>query len=101
MDAADDVVVYAKLSQDPRGFYIPTLVDDYSPDWAITFRKGTVKHVFFIAETEGAMDFTQLRLIEQAKIACAKKLFNEISGSGVKYYEVDGYDQLLQVMETL
>jgi len=29
--------------------------------------------------------------IEKAKILCAKKLFNEISTSGVKYHEVDSY----------
>ena len=39
--------------------------------------------------------------IEKAKIACAKKLFNEISTTGVKYHDVDSYQTLLTVMETL
>lgn len=101
LDTADEVVVYAKLPRGPRGFYIPTPVGNYSPDWAISFKKGTVKHIFFIAETKGTMDTLELRPIEQAKISCAKKLFNEISTTGVKYHDVDSYSKLLEVMETL
>ena len=101
LDVADEVVVYAKLPRGPRGFYIPTPVGNYSPDWAISFKKGAVKHIFFIAETKGTMDSLELRPIEQAKISCAKKLFNEISTTGVKYHDVDSYQSLLAVMETL
>ena len=101
MDAACEVKVYAKLPKGPRGFYIPTPVGNYSPDWAISFKKGAVKHIFFIAETKGTMDSLELRPIEQAKILCAKKLFNEISTDGVKYHEVDSYSSLLEVLETL
>jgi type III restriction enzyme len=101
LDAADEVIVYAKLPRGPRGFYIPTPVGNYSPDWAISFKKGAVKHIFFIAETKGTMDTLELRPIEQAKISCAKKLFNEISTTGVKYHDVNSYSKLLEVMETL
>ena len=101
VDTADEVVVYAKLPRGPKGFYIPTPVGNYSPDWAIAFRKGTVKHIFFIAETKGTMDSLNLRPIEQAKIFCAKKLFNEISTTGVKYHDVDSYESLLNVMRNL
>jgi type III restriction enzyme len=101
LDVADEVIVYAKLPRGPRGFYIPTPVGNYSPDWAISFKKGAVKHIFFIAETKGTMDSLELRPIEQAKISCFKKLFNEISTTGVKYHDVDSYSSLLAVMETL
>ncbi|MDR1133137.1 MAG: DEAD/DEAH box helicase family protein [Synergistaceae bacterium] len=101
MDAADEVIVYAKLPRGPKGFYIPTPVGNYSPDWAIAFRRGSVKHIFFIAETKGTMDSLNLRPIEQAKISCAKKLFNEISTTEVKYHDVDSYQSLLDVMRTL
>jgi type III restriction enzyme len=101
LDVADEVIVYAKLPRGPRGFYIPTPVGNYSPDWAISFKKGAVKHIFFIAETKGTMDSLELRPIEHAKISCAKKLFNEISTTGVKYHDVDSYQSLLTVMETL
>ena len=101
LDFADEVIVYAKLPKGPRGFYIPTPVGNYSPDWAISFKKGSVKHIFFIAETKGTMDSLELRPIEHAKISCAKKLFNEISTSGVKYHDVDSYQNLLNIMEKL
>ncbi|HHT50123.1 MAG TPA: hypothetical protein GXZ78_01435 [Eubacteriaceae bacterium] len=39
--------------------------------------------------------------IEKAKITCAKKLFNEISTSGVKYHDVNNYQELLDIMETI
>ena len=98
LDAAQEVCVYAKL---PKGFHIPTPVGNYSPDWAIAFYEGTVKHIFFIAETKGTMDSLNLKPIEQAKISCAKKLFNEMSTSNVKYHDVDSYQNLLNVMKSL
>lgn len=74
LDAAKEVCVYAKL---PRGFQIPTPVGNYSPDWTIAFYEGSVKHIFFVAETKGTMESLELRPIEQAKISCVKKLFHE------------------------
>lgn len=98
MDVDDKVVVYAKL---PRGFQIPTPVGNYAPDWAIAFKKGTVKHIYFIAETKGSMSSMDLRPIEQAKIQCAKKLFNEISTADVVYEQVDSYQNLLNIMDAI
>ena len=98
LDAADEVCVYAKL---PRAFQIPTPVGNYSPDWAIAFYEGTVKHIFFVAETKGSMDSLELRPIEQAKIACAKKLFRGISTNKVVYHEVDSYSNLLDIMKSI
>lgn len=66
LNSAQEVCIYAKL---PKGFHIPTPVGNYSPDWAIAFYEGMVKHIFFLAET---MDSLNLRPIEQAKISCAK-----------------------------
>lgn len=96
LDRADEVCVYAKL---PRTFQIPTPVGNYSPDWAIAFYEDKVKHIFFIAETKGTMESLELRPIEQAKISCAKKLFNEMSNSKVVYHDVDSYQSLLDIIE--
>lgn len=98
LDAAEEVCVYAKL---PRTFQIPTPVGNYSPDWAIAFYEGKVKHIFFVAETKGTMESLELRPIEQAKISCAKKLFNEMSTSKVKYHDVDSYQSLLNIMNAM
>ena len=92
LDGATEVCVYAKL---PRSFQIPTPVGNYAPDWAIAFNKGTVKHIFFVAETKGSMESMELRGVEKAKIACARKLFNDVSTSEVRYDTVASYEQLL------
>lgn len=98
LDAAEEVVVYAKL---PKGFSIPTPVGNYSPDWAIAFKEGSVKHIFFIAETKGTMESMNLKPVEQAKLACAKRLFNNISTSHVRYSAVNSYRELLNVIPSL
>lgn len=98
LDNADEVCVYAKL---PKGFHIPTPVGNYSPDWAIAFNEGAVKHIFFIAETKGTMESLNLRPIEKAKLDCATKLFNEISTSKVRYAHVDSYERLLSIMDSI
>jgi type III restriction enzyme len=98
LDGANEVCVYAKL---PRTFQIPTPVGNYAPDWAIAFNEGAVKHIYFIAETKGTMDSMHLRKIEEAKISCAGKLFNELSTSDVKYHKVDNYKTLLDIMGSL
>lgn len=43
----------------------------------------------------------RLRRIEDAKISCARKLFNEMSTSKVKYHDVKTYQNLLDVMKSL
>lgn len=98
LDEAEEVCVYAKL---PKGFAIPTPVGNYSPDWAIAFNEGTVKHIYFVAETKGTMESLNLRPIEQAKISCAKKLFNEMSTSKVRYAAVNDYQNLLNIMNSI
>lgn len=98
LDIADEVVVYAKL---PRSFQIPTPVGDYAPDWAIALKQDGVKHIFFIAETKGTMSSMELREIERNKIKCAKKLFNSISTSKVKYHEVTTYQNLIDELNAI
>lgn len=99
LDKADEVCVYAKL---PRSFQIPTPVGNYAPDWAIAFNDNMgVKHVFFIAETKGSMDSMQLKGVEKAKIDCAKKLFNNISTSNVRYHEVGDFQTMLDVIKAI
>ena len=95
LDGAAEVCAYAKL---PKTYVIPTPVGNYSPDWAIAFKEGTVKHVFVVAETKGTMESLQLRPIEQAKIMCARKLFNEISTDNVVYHDVYSYQSLLNIL---
>lgn len=92
MDTSADVAVYVKL---PDSFYIATPVGKYNPDWAIAFYEGTVKHIYFVAETKGSMSSLQLRLIEESKIHCAREHFKAISSGNVVYDVVDSYQALL------
>jgi type III restriction enzyme len=96
LDACTEVVVYSKL---PRGFFIPTPVGDYNPDWAIAFKQGEVKHIYFIAETKGSMSSMDLREVEKSKIACAKKFFTTITSDQVKYDVVDSFSKLMEVVK--
>ncbi|MEV4902519.1 DEAD/DEAH box helicase family protein [Citricoccus sp. NPDC055426] len=101
LDVSDEVVVYSKL---PRGFFIPTPVGNYNPDWAIAFRDDStkIKHVYFVAETKGSMSSMQLRGVEEAKIECARKFFASLNAKvnqeAVKYDIVDSYDSLIQLV---
>ena len=92
LDTNTSVAVYVKL---PDSFYIATPVGRYNPDWAIAFYEGTVKHIYFVAETKGSMSSLQLRDIEKAKIHCAREHFKAISSGNVVYDVVDSYQALL------
>ncbi len=93
LDTSNDVAVYVKL---PDGFYISTPVGKYNPDWAIAFHEGNIKHIYFVAETKGSMSSMQLRLVEEAKIHCAREHFRAISGDNVVYDVVDSYTSLME-----
>ncbi len=95
LDTNSDVAVYVKL---PDGFYISTPVGHYNPDWAIAFYEGTVKHIYFVAETKGSMNSMQLRMIEESKIHCAREHFKAISNGSVVYDVVDSYKSLLDIV---
>lgn len=97
LDIADTVELYVKL---PNGFYINTPMGKYNPDWAIAFKEGAVKHVYFVAETKGDTSDLQLREVEKAKIECARKHFKLISDDKVKYDAVDSYSKLLTLVNT-
>lgn len=92
----EEVEVYTKL---PRSFYINTPAGRYNPDWAIVFREGTVKHVYFVAETKGSESMLQLREIERIKIECARKHFDAISGGKLKFDIVTSYTSLCNKAE--
>ncbi|HBB7077788.1 DEAD/DEAH box helicase family protein [Legionella pneumophila serogroup 1] len=101
LDTSSEVMVYAKL---PRGFVIPTPVGDYNPDWAIAFKEGAVKHIYFVAETKGTMSSLQLREIEQHKINCARKFFHRlnknINENKVRYDVIDSFFALMNVVSS-
>lgn len=100
LDQFEDVMVYTKL---PSNFKISTPLGAYNPDWAIAFRDGSVKHVYFVAETKGSMSSLQLKGAELAKIECAKAHFKALKEKGLiaddhMYDVVDSYEKLLEIV---
>ncbi|MCC2333616.1 type III restriction-modification system endonuclease [Cellulomonas wangsupingiae] len=98
LDTSNEVAVYAKL---PRGFFIPTPLGPYNPDWAIAFHEGRVKHIYFVAETKGSLSTLQLKGAEAGKIECARKFFaslREHHVDDVTYDVVDSYERLLEIV---
>ncbi len=92
LEESADVCAFAHL---PRSFKIPTPVGDYAPDWAIAFNEGSVKHIFFVAETKGSLQTLNLKGVEKAKIRCARKLFEQLGEDDVRYDFVSTYEELM------
>ena len=97
LESNELVELYVKL---PSGFYINTPMGKYNPDWAITFKEGSVKHIYFVAETKGDTSDLQLREVEKAKIECARRHFSVISSDNVKYSAVSSYAELLKLVNS-
>lgn len=96
LEREDIVEVYTKL---PRGFYINTPMGHYNPDWAVVFKEGSVKHIYFIAETKGNdWQESQFRGAEDAKIECARRHFAAISDCKVKYGVAKDYQTLYNLV---
>ncbi len=98
LDVDSNVAVYVKL---PSGFFISTPLGKYNPDWAIAFYEGTVKHIYFVAETKGSLEtltFNHQSPVEKAKIKCASEHFKAISNDKVVYSVVDSYDSLMNMV---
>jgi type III restriction enzyme len=96
LDGGTEIEVYAKL---PKAFSIPTPVGGYTPDWAIAFKQGAVKHVYFVAETKGSMSSMEFRKIEETKIDCARKFFSKITSEQVTYGVVNSYAKLMELVQ--
>ena len=96
LEHEDNVVVYTKL---PNGFYINTPMGKYNPDWAVAFGEGSVKHVYFVAESKGNdLQGSQLRGSEESKIECARRHFKAISDNGYIYDVAKDYKSLYDIV---
>lgn len=64
-DGFGEAGIYAPMS---RGFYIPIPAGRYSPDLAIAFYEGQVRHSYFSAAAKGAMDRLAFRLKRHRRV---------------------------------
>lgn len=96
LESRNEVTVYTKL---PNGFYINTPMGKYNPDWAVAFREGSVKHVYFVAESKGnALQGSKLRGSEESKIECARRHFKAISDRGYINNVAKDYKSLYDIV---
>ena len=96
LESRNEVAVYTKLL---NGFYINTSMGKYNPDWAVAFREGSVKHVYFVAESKGNdLQGSQLRDSEESKIECARRHFKAISDNGYIYDVAKDYRSLYDIV---
>jgi len=65
-------------------------------------KAGSVRHIYFVAETKGTMSSMKLREIEKTKIECARKFFDEsnqrFTEDRVKYDVVTDYGKLMELV---
>lgn len=79
----EGVVVFGKIPR--RSIAIPTVIDNYSPDFMyVVQRKDGKKELNVVIETKGVEGKSSLRPTEQIKIDCAKILFEQL--------KLDGYE---------
>ncbi|MBQ6963747.1 MAG: type III restriction-modification system endonuclease [Paludibacteraceae bacterium] len=78
----EDVVVFGKIPR--RSIAIPTIIDNYSPDFMyVVKKKDGQKELNVVIETKGVEGKTDLRATEQIRIECAKKFFEQLKIDGV------------------
>jgi type III restriction enzyme len=86
LENKESVKLFVKL---PSWFTIDTPVGKYNPDWAI------VKHddntLYFVRETKGTVNYSQLRNSEAYKIRCGEKHFEEL---GVDFKVVTNAEEI-------
>lgn len=96
LESRNEVAVYTKL---PNGFYINTPMGKYNPDWAVAFKEGSVKHVYFVAEYKSNdLQGSQLRGSEESKIECARRHFKAISDNGYIHDVAKDYKSLYDIV---
>ncbi|GAB0172413.1 Type III restriction enzyme Res [Helicobacter trogontum] len=71
------IVVFAKLPK----FSIPTPFKNYEPDFAYLLKDKNGQKIFFVCETKGYNDTSQIPELEQKKIGYAKRFFKSLQES--------------------
>ena len=94
LDDDPNVLLFTKLKK--GGFIIDTPYGNYSPDWAVVYKKGDgdVK-LYFIVETKYEKEWKDLSPVEQLKIRCGTLHFEAIdknSSDSVRFYWAKSYE---------
>ena len=98
----DDVVVFGKIPR--RSIAIPTIIDNYSPDFMyVVKKKDGQKEVNVVIETKGVEGKSSLRPTEQIRIDCAKRFFEQLQldGFDVKFRTQINNEEMKNIVEGL
>ena len=85
-----DVLLFTKLHK--GGFVIDTPYSNYSPDWAIIYRKGDLARLYFVVETKIDKEVKGLTGEENCKIECGKLHLEAVSDDVTFLYAKDYQD---------
>lgn len=86
----EDVIVFGKIPR--RSIAIPTVIDNYSPDFMyVVKKKDGSKELNIVVETKGVEGKNELRGTEKLRISCAEKFFEQLQLDG---YEVNFQTQI-------
>jgi type III restriction enzyme len=90
-DGIEEIIVYGKIPK--NSISIPTITgQSYSPDFMYVVKKTNGDRILnVIVETKGVENHASMREIEQTKIDCARKFFEQLTIDG---YEVKFSTQL-------
>lgn len=82
LDEDPDVKMFFKL---PKRFKVDTPIGAYNPDWAVYMEIDGTKKLYFIIETKGSTEESDLRGREALKIRCGKAHFKAL-GNGAELH---------------
>lgn len=86
----ESIKYYIKL---PSEFKIRTPLGNYNPDWAIVKEENNNQRLYFVIETKGSIDPSQLRVTESLKINAGKKHFKAVD-TGVTFKKATDLKEL-------
>jgi len=89
-ETRQDIEFYFKL---PTWFTIKTPIGSYNPDWALIFQNDS--RIYFVAETKGTKDLSQLRPEERLKIRCGYAHYKIFEEEGIVFKHVRTVSDLL------
>lgn len=97
----ENVKFYVKL---PGDFKIDTPLGSYNPDWAVMYNDGEVKKLYFVLESKGTIDTSQLATSQKSKIDYAKEHFatlneGKLEADCVIYEVVSDYKSFENLIE--
>ena len=97
-----DVIVFGKIPR--RSISIPTVIDNYSPDFMYVVKKtdGNME-LNVVIETKGVEGKSTLRPTEQVRIDCAEKFFEQLQKDGfdVKFRTQINNDDMKNIVAEL